>query len=253
LALTVLGLGWKFLDVGGRLDLLSRIVEGMGGSPAMVASTVSSIWFSIALVICGVAYIVFVGEPEKGVQRQAFWPYLGWIVFGLCFTAMVATVSYGAIELHIRREIAKGIAGVPRNTPDANAPDRPQRPLYSGPRNITPDQIRILAIEADKIKSIVPTFMITAPPRDNEAWQYREQFHTIFTRAGIVINYGEQFPRGLDEVGIMLGVKDIKNIPFQAQKVREMLEVANIHVNLISPVVYPQMDFVLFIGPQPML
>jgi hypothetical protein len=36
-ALWVLGIGWRLLDYGGRLDVFSRMVEGMGGTPAMLA------------------------------------------------------------------------------------------------------------------------------------------------------------------------------------------------------------------------
>ena len=38
----------------------------MGGDPEMIASVVTSPWFSAALVVSGVGYLVFVGEPQKG-------------------------------------------------------------------------------------------------------------------------------------------------------------------------------------------
>jgi hypothetical protein len=74
-ALTLLGLllqaarlGWFSLDVLGRLDVLWRIVESMGGSTALVVSILTSWQFGVALTIAGLAYTVFVGEPKAGVQ-----------------------------------------------------------------------------------------------------------------------------------------------------------------------------------------
>jgi hypothetical protein len=99
---------WHALDILGRLDVSLHIVEAMGGTKAMIASAMTTPFFGLALVLGGVAYTVFVGEPKKGVQGHPFWPYVGWAVFAVCLTAMILVPLYGGVELYIRREIAKG-------------------------------------------------------------------------------------------------------------------------------------------------
>jgi hypothetical protein len=111
----------------------------------MVASLVSAPWASVTLVVAGIGYLCLVGEPEKGIQRHYWWPYVGWAIFASIFISMIAIVGYGATELYIRREISKGIIGVPRNTPDSSM--RRQTAAYSATRVLQPDQIRILTTE----------------------------------------------------------------------------------------------------------
>jgi hypothetical protein len=72
-ALTILGLivqaaHWagRSLEILGRLDVLWRIVETMGGNRAIVARIISSWQFGLGLIVAGVGYTVFLGEPEKG-------------------------------------------------------------------------------------------------------------------------------------------------------------------------------------------
>lgn len=74
------------------------------------------------------------------VPRLALWslgrhpvlPYVGWAIVAFVFVSMATTALYGAIELYIRSEIAKGIAGVPRGTsPAENTKSHPQRPFRS--------------------------------------------------------------------------------------------------------------------------
>jgi hypothetical protein len=67
-----------------------------------------------------------------------------------------------------------------------------------------------------------------------------------------------QVPRGPEEEGIMLEVKDINTIPESAEKFREALEVANIHPTVIEipnslslPTDQKNTDFIVFIGPAP--
>jgi hypothetical protein len=72
-ALTILGLivqaaHWagRSLEILGRLDVVWRIVETMGGNRAIVARIISSWQFGLGLIVAGVGYTVFLGEPEKG-------------------------------------------------------------------------------------------------------------------------------------------------------------------------------------------
>jgi hypothetical protein len=261
-ALTILGLigqaahwGWQSLDALGRLDVLWRVVETMGGTPAMIASVIASWQFSLALIIIGVGYTVFVGEPESGTQRHVWWPYLAASVFFICVAAMATVAIYGAMELYIRREIATGIAGLPRGSPDASNPNRPQTPLtVDNWGSLTPDQSRILLQELSKLTFPNSTVMFSTVPNDNAGYGFWRQFNQIFARNGVNATRMDQFPRGPKEEGLMLEVRDVNNIPVSAEKLREAFDVANISLSVIAMpngIVSPGIEFVVFIGPAP--
>jgi hypothetical protein len=126
-ALSLLGLvqtflhwGWfTLLDNIGRLDILWRAAESIGGTPAMLTTVILWPWTGVILIVSGVLYVIFVCEPTGGVQRHHWWPYVGWAIAAFVFVAMAGTALYGALELHIRSEIAKGIAGVQRGASPA--------------------------------------------------------------------------------------------------------------------------------------
>jgi hypothetical protein len=42
LALSALGLVWRLADYFGRLDVLARVAESVGGTPALVATIMAS-------------------------------------------------------------------------------------------------------------------------------------------------------------------------------------------------------------------
>ena len=259
-ALTLLGLlvqavhwGWTSLDVLGRLDVLWPIVETMGGSPAMIASVISSWQFSLALIVAGIGYTVFVGEPEAGTQRHAWWPYVAASVFIICVAAMASVAMYGALELYIRRQIAEGVAGLPRG-PEANNPSRQQTPFTAGNwGSITPDQMRILIQELPKLPLKRPRVEFASVPNDNAGWQYWHQFNDVFQRSGINAPRSDQLPRGPQEEGLMLEVKDKTNIPESAQKLLEAFAIANIDIRVIEAPsgLLDETEFVVFIGPAP--
>jgi len=96
-ATAALGLSQKILPWEERIRFFYHVVREMGGDPALLASLVESSLFSVALIVAGLTYVIFIGEPEQGVQRHPWWPYIGWSVFGLCLTAMIVTAGYGAI------------------------------------------------------------------------------------------------------------------------------------------------------------
>jgi len=242
------------LDVLGRVDVLWRIVETMGGTTAMVASIVLSSWFSLGLIVVGVAYTVFVGEPKTGTQRHVWWPYAAAIIFFLCVTTMAAVAIYGAYELQLRKAYADGAAGVPRNTP-ANAQSRPQTPLYQeGYGGLTSDQSRILLVELPKIKTLVPAVYFTMMQNDFGANNFILQFEDLFRRSGFTnLQRGNQTPRGPDEEGLMIAVHDRNNIPVAAQKVMEAFEIADIPYKVIriADGTSPDIQFSIFVGPRP--
>jgi hypothetical protein len=261
LGLTALGLlgqaihwGWVAADYLGRMDVFWRVVETMGGTPAMIAALISSWQFSLVLIVLGLGYTVFVGEPEKGTQRHHWWPYIAASVFFICLAAMGSVAIYGAVELALRRAYDEGRTGVSRGTPDESSPSRPQKPLFSNnSRDLTPDQIRILLVEFSKITEAVKAVPILTVNLDNETYNLYRQFSDVFQRAGINAGYaGAAVPFGLDDIGFSIRVPNANNVPISAERLIEAFEVANIHLR-ISEWTNMSQEFVLFIGPRPIL
>jgi hypothetical protein len=132
-----------FPDWKGRIDAYVETARGMGGLMGQAAAAMTSPWFTPIATLAAVLWILFMGEPQRGVVRHPRWAIIGWIAAGAFFTVIAATVIWGAEELYIRSEIAKGISGVARGeSPAENNPQRPQRPITSPSRVLQPDQIR---------------------------------------------------------------------------------------------------------------
>jgi hypothetical protein len=94
--------GWK-----SRFEFWVEAVKSLGGVPSLIASVIASNYFAPIAGIIAAAYIVLVGEPKKGVQRHYWWPYVGWSVFGILFTAIVVTGIVGYVEIYIKEEVGK--------------------------------------------------------------------------------------------------------------------------------------------------
>jgi len=253
LFLSAIHWGWIAADIFGRLDVVWRVVEAMGGTPAMIATLLSSWWFSLALIIGGVAYTVFVGEPEKGTQRHHWWPYAAGAFLILWLTAIGGVFAYGWFELKMRQAYDQGVAGVPRAAPGEANPSRPQTPFATNNwGTITPDQMRILVQELPKLPLKNVQFFLVAG--NNTSYSYWHQFNDVFQRSGIGAPLsGNQLPRGPQEEGLMLEVHDKNNIPESAQKLLEVFEIANIKINVIDAPsgILGTQDFAVFIGPAP--
>ena len=226
----------------------------MGGTPAMIATALSSWWFSLALIVGGVAYTVFVGEPEKATQRHHWWPYAAGAFLILWLTAIGGVFAYGWFELKMRQAYDQGMAGAPRGAPGEANPNRPQTPFAAENWGIiTPDQMRILIQEFPKLPVKYVDFYLT--PNDNNTWQYWHQFNDVFQRSGISAPLaGNQIPRGPQEEGLMLEVPDKNNISDSAQKLLQAFVIANVNIQVIEApknFLRPNVDFAIFIGPPP--
>ena len=71
----------------------------------MGARIFASPFLSPALILIGLAYLALVGEPKRGVQRHPWWPYVGWIAFVVCTTAIFVTTVVGYVEISIQRQV----------------------------------------------------------------------------------------------------------------------------------------------------
>jgi len=107
--------GWSFIILGiltwipdwkSRLDFWIDIAHSSGnGLIAMGATIIASPFLSPTLIAIGLGYLALVGEPRRGVQRHPWWPYVGWIAFGFCATAIFVTTVVGYVQLSIQRQV----------------------------------------------------------------------------------------------------------------------------------------------------
>lgn len=252
--------GWILLDWAGRASLFLDAVKSMGGDPAVIASVVNSPFFGVGLIVVGIGYVVFVGEPHAGVQRHAWWPYVGWGFFTLCAIVVLLTVGYGAFVIAAREEGAKIALGIPRGAPGENSPTHPQTPLFSGKYSLQPDQIRILILEFAKLLPDISPVVVVRVELDVTGITIYSQLVDALTRSGVGTSLGFDTPHNPNDEGLMLIVGDPNNVPPDAEKIREAFVVANVPLKVIPRVgfrVPTSTDralgqYRIFVGPQPL-
>jgi hypothetical protein len=94
-----------FPDWHARIDFWLHVVQDAGGRMSTIAGAIASPYFSPTLAIAGVLWVLFVGEPTKGVQRRHWLRYVGWSIFLICATTVIVLAGYGALEFYIQKEI----------------------------------------------------------------------------------------------------------------------------------------------------
>lgn len=248
--------GWISLDVLGRADVGWRIAETMGGSVALAATILSSWQFSLALIVVGLTYIIFVGEPEAGVKRHPSLPYIASAVLFICIAAMGSIAIYGWYELQIRNAYADGSNGIPRNESPANRQSTSnQRPLYpDGQRLLTPDQQRILITQGGKMHKELGKFLVGYLSTDGDAVQYSSSFQIAFSHAAIDSELiGLKVLGDPSEEGLLIFVADKSAPPPEAKKLEELLTLADIPVRFATSTMFNSkaLPVVLFVGPRP--
>jgi hypothetical protein len=257
--------GWLFIILAiviGVPDWTSRyqfwlgVAKSTPGKMSTIATILLWPYFPIVLAVVGLAFL-FIGWNQKyPAQRHPIVPVVGWISFAVCFLAVLLTAGFGWHEITLREAYDQGRAGAPRGTPDDTGPQRTQVPLYAGGDlyGVTPDQARIFLQEFPKLKPLIKVVIFSRAPSDQNAYAYWLRLHDLLTRSGIPSDLRDQLPRGPEEEGLMIEVRDTKQVPLSAQRIREAFEIANIHLNIIEMppnFVPPDVDFVIFIGPQP--
>jgi hypothetical protein len=212
-------------DWKARIEFWFDAARGMGGHMGTIATVVASPYFNFGLSAFGVAWLIFIGEPVRGVQRDPRWRYVGWSIFAICLTAIIVTAGYGAIEIYIREEIATRQATILHDATNPNAPTQPTDPTFTYRRRLSPDQFRALVQEGPKLKPLFPSLLVTIAPGDGEADTLRLDIVDALIRGGITINEANQIPEGPGETGVMIAVPDIHNPPEDAEHLRQALEI----------------------------
>ena len=243
-----------FLGVPAWSDAIRYWLETAKTTPTWAADIVPVIvspYFPGALAVFGVVYLFVVGYEGTDIIRHKVVPVVGWIVVGLCFISVSVTALYGATELYIRSEIAKGIAGIPRNSsPAENTPLRPQRPLsYADSQILQPDQIRI-----PKIQNMLQEMTVYSAPGDVGPKVEYAPFDMIFARSGVRPGFSYMPPRSTEDQGLILFVQDLKNAPASAQKFAEILTMADVKYAMRTGENIPGVSgshWALYFGPIP--
>lgn len=88
------------------VDYALSILRSLGGDIGMIATIVTSPFFGIAMVGCGVLHLLFVGEPKQTTRNYA-WVYVGWVIFAICFVTIIGSVSYGLVQIYIKRQVGE--------------------------------------------------------------------------------------------------------------------------------------------------
>jgi hypothetical protein len=78
-----------------------HIIRDLGAEPELLAALVESPWFSTALVVAGVGYLIFVGEPDGKVQRHPAWPIAAWSIVAICAALVFSVIGYGYFQLRV--------------------------------------------------------------------------------------------------------------------------------------------------------
>lgn len=88
---------------------------------------------------------------------------VAWLSVAAVAICAIIVFGGGAIEFYIRGQIAKGLAGVPRDSSPANSQaNGSDRPLYSsGPRTVTGNQQRLLIQMGPELRTQVRPFPIS--------------------------------------------------------------------------------------------
>jgi hypothetical protein len=246
-------------DWNTRNEYWLNIAKSSGGLMSPIASILLWPYFAPALALTGLLYVVAVGRPWGGASAPSRSPIIGWagwIAFAICFATIAATIASGAVEAYIRTQIAEGIAGVPRGSPDENNPTKPQRPLMSENRILQPDQTRLLLEEMPSVKALTSMIFIASVPENTETYVVSEGYQDVFSRSGVIPQRMQIYPRGPDDHGVLIMVHDINAIPPAAEKLRDIMEIANVHPKIVDGadkyIAKENKDqFILFIAPAP--
>jgi hypothetical protein len=96
----------RVFRLGEDIDFAVTLLRSIGSELGTIAAIVASPFFAVGLIAYGVAHLLLVGEPKQAFRSHA-WVYAGWVIFGLCFTAIVFTAGWGAIQVYVHQQITQ--------------------------------------------------------------------------------------------------------------------------------------------------
>ena len=158
-------------DWKARIDFWLAAAKAAGGYTAVAATVIASPYSSLGLAAAGVLWMLFVGEPQKGVQRHHWLPYLGWAIFGICFSAVVVTAGWGAIQVYIQSQISQKT--------EHEYPDR----------SLSRAEIdNLLSALAPISHNFGYDIQVESVSASRDVAGYAQQFMAVFHLAGLIVN-----------------------------------------------------------------
>ena len=194
------------------------------GIVGMIPFAFGSLYFGPALMVIGIGYVMLVGEPNKGVLRAHWWPYVGWTTASVLFVAVLMSAEAGYLFSFIH---------APRN-------------LSAAQRAIITTEIRPIA----KQFTIPVTIYAERPP---ESIGYSLEIESALISGGLILDLGNNLnlmPKLIDgnAPGVFMQVKDPLHPPILAQKLMKVLSDANIPVGYVYNYDFQPQMFALTIG-----
>lgn len=114
-AIIILGILWEIFigvpEVHHAIEFWLGTAEHMGGYMARIAATITSPWFGVGLLVFGVGYLFFVGEPRWQI-RHPLAPLFGWTVVEVAVLAFVFVMGAGYAAVRLDPEGRAGMENV---------------------------------------------------------------------------------------------------------------------------------------------
>jgi hypothetical protein len=243
---------WGVPNWNSRIQFWTEVARATSPRLAPFADVLAWTYFPGVMAIVSLVYLAVVSRSESSASNTAL-AAVAWLSLGLVGTAAIAVTGFGAIEVYIQTEIAKGKAGLPReDNPADSAKNGTDRPLYARPRDVTQNQRRLATEIPEGIASRLPKpVVISYLKTDMEAFAYASQLRQTFERAAISTEgpFEQALARpGLS--GIYIEADDIKSPAGIA--LQQALVILGIHAELAGDHPrYGNSPVVLFVGPRP--
>jgi len=93
-------------QIGITISFWFDAAQAVGGYIGTLATAVASPYFNVALTVCAVAWLLWAGEPKKGVLRDPRWSYLAWTIVGIVGVTLAIIAGYGYFEIKVLEAVA---------------------------------------------------------------------------------------------------------------------------------------------------
>lgn len=107
-AIVTLGLLWevfiKIPELHHAIEWWLDAAESLGGHMSQVTAAITSQWFGIGVVVFGVGWLFFIGEPRRTVRHPVA-PILGWTIFGIAALTFWSVLVAGYTAVHLPKQI----------------------------------------------------------------------------------------------------------------------------------------------------
>jgi hypothetical protein len=196
----------------------------MTGLLGLVASVVGSRYLSPTLLVLGIFWLLFIGEPKRGVLRDRRWSYVGWGFACVLFFCVFATAEAGYIASVIQL-----------------------------PRHLSDIQRQIITNEIKPIANQFPQPVTVQSLLESESVGYCLEIERALVAGGLYLDLQDNvtlLPRTMtgNPPGVFIQVADDRHPPSLAMKLKKVLQDAGIYVFYASNYTYHGDMFALSVG-----